>query len=40
MYNWVDWWYSNTGPVAMNINGDASADYVDQYHENWLEVYT
>jgi len=40
MFNWVDWWEYNTGSVAMNINGDASADYVYQYHENWVEVYS
>ena len=36
MYNTIDWWGPNTGSVAMNINGDASADYVYQYHENWI----
>ena len=39
MYNWIDWWYDNTGSTAMAIDGDASADLVYQYHENWLEVY-
>ncbi|HNW79843.1 MAG TPA: hypothetical protein PLM60_09455 [Methanoregulaceae archaeon] len=36
MYNWVYWWNPNTGSVAMDILGDASADYVYQYHENWI----
>jgi len=36
MYNWIYWWNPNTGSVAMNINGDASADIVYQYHENWI----
>jgi len=36
MYNWVYWWDPNTGSVAMDILGDASADYVYQYHENWI----
>jgi hypothetical protein len=36
MYNYIDWWGPNTGSVAMDINGDASADYVYQYHENWI----
>jgi hypothetical protein len=36
MFNWIYWWAPNTGSVAMNINGDASADIVYQYHENWI----
>jgi len=36
MNNWIYWWGPNTGSVAMDINGDASADYVYQYHENWI----
>jgi len=39
MYNWIDWWYDNTGSTAMAIDGDASADLVYQYHENWIDVY-
>jgi len=36
MNNWIYWWEPNTGSVAMDILGDASADYVYQYHENWI----
>ncbi|HQN89995.1 MAG TPA: hypothetical protein PLK36_07975 [Methanoregulaceae archaeon] len=36
MNNWIYWWGPNTGSVAMDILGDASADYVYQYHENWI----
>lgn len=24
--NWIDWWYPNTGSIAMDMMGDASAD--------------
>jgi hypothetical protein len=39
LYNWIDWWAPNTGAVAQNINGDASATSVWQYHENWMNVF-
>ncbi len=37
--NWIDWWYPNTGSIAMDMMGDASADELYQYHENWIEMY-
>jgi hypothetical protein len=37
--NWIDWWYPNTGSIAMDMMGDASADELYQYHENWIEIY-
>jgi len=39
LYNWIDWYNTHTGSIAMDILGDASADSVYQYHENWVEVY-
>jgi len=36
--NLIDWWYPNTGSIAMDMMGDASADELYQYHENWIEM--
>ncbi|HQN89991.1 MAG TPA: hypothetical protein PLK36_07955 [Methanoregulaceae archaeon] len=38
LYNGIDWYAWNTGSIAWNINGFASADYVYQYHENLVEI--
>jgi len=38
LVNQIDWWTPNTGAVAQNINGDASATSVWQYHENWMTI--
>jgi len=38
LYNSIDWYAWNTGSIGWNINGYASADYVYQYHVNWVEI--
>ncbi len=39
LYNWIYWYNTHTGSIATNINGDASANELYQYHENLIEMY-